>query len=400
MKALFFNVPAHGHINPSLPLVTELVQRGHQITYFASENYRARLEATGAVFMVYSSVGDDYFDAQGLHAGVPQKVAHALITTTRMILPELLEKARTLQPDYVIYDGMCTWGYMVAKVLGVPAVASLALMPLTSPPPTELLNMEMLGTIWSLIVPDFGKGIEASRIAGALAKQYKVPPLGMIRIINAPSDLSISYTSRYFQPYADTVTDNIHYIGRIMDDTVSDPTFSFERVQGRKLVYVSLGTINNDDLAFFKACIKAFKDSDYYVMMTTGKRIAPESFSALPENIAIYPWVPQLDVLRRAALFITHGGMGSIHDGLYFGIPLLVVPQQGDQIFTARRVVELGAGLRLKKQQVNAESLRENAQQLLTNAQFSDAARRVSESLKAGGGAAKGADAIEALLKR
>src|ERR1041385_4147664 len=123
-KALFFSVPGHGHVNPSLPLVAELVKRGHQITYFGTENFRTKVEATGAVFHPYKDVPNDYFEAKGLHGGVPQTVAYELMLTTEAMLPNLLETTRAMQPDYVLYDGMCPWGYMVAHILKLPSVAS------------------------------------------------------------------------------------------------------------------------------------------------------------------------------------------------------------------------------------------------------------------------------------
>src|SRR6476661_3360890 len=121
-KALFFNVPGHGHVNPSMPLVAELVKRGHHITYFITEGFRAKVEATGAEFHPYKGVPNDYFEAKGLHGGVPQTVAYELMSTTETMLPDLLETARALQPDYILFDGMCPWGCMVARILKLPAV--------------------------------------------------------------------------------------------------------------------------------------------------------------------------------------------------------------------------------------------------------------------------------------
>lgn len=57
--ALFFKVPGHGHVNPSLPLVAELTRRGHRITYFITEAYRAKVEAAGANVQLYSTVPDE-----------------------------------------------------------------------------------------------------------------------------------------------------------------------------------------------------------------------------------------------------------------------------------------------------------------------------------------------------
>ena len=398
--ALFFNVPAHGHINPSLPLVAELVRRGHQITYVASEGFRTVVEATGAAFHPYLTILDDYFDAQGLHGGLPQKVACALITTAEEILPELLDLVRRVQPDYLLYDGMCTWGQLVAQVTKLPSVVSLSLMPLSSPPPSALFKGDMLAIVLSAIFTDFGKGLAANRRARALAKRYNIPPLGFLDFLNGKGDLALSYTSAYFQPYLNTVSNNVRFVGRVLSDAPIDPSFSFERVGGRRLIYVSLGTVNNADVSFFKTCIEAFAGTDDFVMLSTGKRISADVFGTLPDNIAVYSWVPQLDVLGRAALFVTHGGMGGVHDGLYFGVPLLLVPQQGEQRMIANRVVELGAGLMLRKEQVTADAIRTNAAKLLTDPHFKTESVRVGESLRAAGGAAKGADEIEALLER
>jgi MGT family glycosyltransferase len=395
-KALFFNVPAHGHVNPSLPLVTELARRGHHITYFASEHYRARVEAAGAVFQRYATVPDDYFESRGLSGAVPQKVALDLLTTAGEILPELLETARGLQPDYVIFDGMCPWGHLVARILKVPAVVSLSLMALASTPLKALMNRDMLGAVMAMLGHDFGKGLEANRRSRALGKKYHVPPLGPTALLSAPGDLAISYTSSYFQPYASTVSDTVRFVGWTVN--ASADSFSFEPVRGRPLIYVSLGTVNNDDAAFFRTCIEAFTGSDYFVMITTGNRLTPESFGTLPENISIYSWVPQAAVLKRAALFISHAGLNSVHDSLYLGVPLLLVPQQGEQTMTSLRVVELGAGLMLKKRQVSAQSIRENAARLLTDARFKTEAGRIGDTFRTAGGMRRAADEIEALL--
>ncbi|MCC7447260.1 MAG: hypothetical protein IT324_07590 [Anaerolineae bacterium] len=194
-KALFFNVPASGHVNPALPLVAELVQRGHHITYFSTEHYRHRIEAVGAVFQPYTTIRDNYFDEQGLDGGKPQQVAYRLITTTGEILPELLAAAKQAQPDYILFDGMCPWGYFVARIVGIPAVASLSLMPLTSPPPRAMMNRQMLQIILPMMLRDFNKGIIANMRSRSLGKEYSVPPLGPTAILNATGDISLSYTS-------------------------------------------------------------------------------------------------------------------------------------------------------------------------------------------------------------
>jgi MGT family glycosyltransferase len=259
---------------------------------------------------------------------------------------------------------------------------------------------KMLSLFLPLIFRDFGAGLEANKLAKALTDRYGVRPFGFVGILNNTGDLTISYTSRFFQPYADTAPESVHFVGWALSDSPATGDFSFERVRGRRLIYVSLGTLNNDDVAFFKTCIKAFADSPHFVIMTTGKRIAPDSLGPLPENIAIYRWVPQVEVLKRADLFISHGGLNSIHDSLYLGVPLLLVPQQEEQTLNARRVVELGAGLMLKRSQRTAELIRDYATRLLGNSSFKAKARQVGETFREAGGAARAADAVEALVRK
>jgi UDP:flavonoid glycosyltransferase YjiC (YdhE family) len=85
-------------------------------------------------------------------------------------------------------------------------------------------------------------------------------------------------------------------------------------------------------------------------------------------------------------LFITHAGLNSVHDGLYFGAPLLLVPRQAEQTFTALRVVELGAGLMLNKAQVNVETMRARAARLLADTHFQVEANRIGDTFRAAGG--------------
>lgn len=398
-KALFFNVPAHGHVNPSLPLVAELAHRGHEITYYISESYREKVEAAGAVYKPYADVHDDYFESHGLDGSRPQKAAYALMTTAGEILPELLEAARATQPDYIMFDGMCPWGYLVARSLRLPAVTSLSLMALAAAP-QFLLNLETLRILVPMLMRDFGKGVESNKLSQALGKKYNVVPLGAMSRLQALGDISISYTSAYFQPYVNAIPNTVKFVGRAVDESASSASFSFESVKGRRLVYISLGTVNNKDTALFRTCIEAFAGSDDFVIMSTGNGFSPAALGVVPENITVHSWVPQIAVLKQASLFITHAGLNSVHDGLYFGLPLLLVPQQEEQTLTSLRVVELGAGLMLKKAQVNAKSIRANATQLLADPRFKLEAKRIGDTLRASGGMTRAADEIESLLLR
>lgn len=392
-KALFFNIPAHGHINPSLPLVAELIRRGHDITYFITDGYRAAVEAAGATVQIYRGLADDYFESQGLNGTEPQKAAHALLTTTKTILPDLLEKAQAEQPDYILYDCMCPWGYYLAKILRLPSVSAFSLMPLTM---QVMRDLRLLRLFLPSMIRDFRLGAAVNRLAQDLGDQYDVRPLGRIEVLNARGDLSISFSSSALVPYAKALPDNFRFVGWTMQENPSDEAFTHETEQ--PLIYISLGTLSNDNPTFYRHCIEAFSAMPYAVLISTGRRFSPEQFGKLPPQITIKSWVPQTQVLRQASLFITHGGLNSLHDGLYCGLPLLIVPQQTEQTFNGLRVVDLGAGLMLKADEVSAPSLRTTATRLLSEGRYKAAAERISATLRTGG-AARAVDEIEVLLR-
>ena len=394
-KALFFNIPGHGHVNPSLPLVAELTRRGHQITYFITEGFRARVEAAGATVQIYDSIQDDYFDPLTFEIFHPQIVACEMLKTTEALLPELLETARAAKPDYILFDCMCQWGYFIARAMKVPCVSSFSLLP---PIVRALFNTTTLKFILPMVFRDFGKGLEAGGRSQALGKKYNVPPLGRANLLSAEGDLSISYSSREFIPYSEDAPKSFRFVGRTLEEEANVDPVLFERVGNRPLVYVSMGTVNNQDQEVVRQVISAFEGRDEFVMITVGKRFNPQAFGNLPENITIHPWLPQVAVVKRASLFLTHGGLNSIHDAMYFGVPLLICPQQEEQTLNGSRAVELGAGLMLRKKDFTTENLRHAVTQLLSNARFKRNSQKIGETFRTAGGMKKAADEIEMLL--
>jgi MGT family glycosyltransferase len=248
------------------------------------------------------------------------------------------------------------------------------------------------------LIRDFAQGVKVNRLAQVLGEQYGVKPLGATEVLNARGDLSISYSSSYYVPHADTLPSSFRFVGWTMQESPSDEPFTHD--SNHPLIYVSLGTVINDNARFYELCIKAFADTAYDVLISTGGRFSSEQFGTLPENITIKPWVSQSQVIQQSALFITHGGLNSLHDGLYCGLPLLVVPQQTEQTFNAMRVVDLGAGLMLKPDQLTISALQDSVTRLLTDGRYKAEARRISDTFRAGGGVVRAADDIEVVLRK
>src|SRR4030095_9479506 len=121
----FFNIPATGHVNPSLPLVRALVARGDRVICFDTEQYRTKFQGTGAEFRAYSF---DYDWEPGQDTLAPFEAMGKILGEGANLFPQYLGATRELEPDLILYDSMCPWGKQIAQRLHVPAVTSCAIM--------------------------------------------------------------------------------------------------------------------------------------------------------------------------------------------------------------------------------------------------------------------------------
>ncbi|MFE7083312.1 nucleotide disphospho-sugar-binding domain-containing protein, partial [Priestia megaterium] len=169
-----------------------------------------------------------------------------------------------------------------------------------------------------------------------------------------------------------------------------------EDIPNDKLILISMGTLFNQQPELYTTCFEAFRESKATVILSVGKHTDIDKFNDIPSNFIVRNYVPQLGILQQADIFITHGGMNSSSEGLYFGVPLLVIPVMGDQTIVAKRVEELGVGLQLNRQKLDAVTLQNTTEKVLSNPSFKERSLEIGESLREAGGYKK---AVEVILK-
>ena len=394
-KALFLGLPLHGHINPSLPLVRELVGRGDEVVYYATDRFAAAIEQAGGQCRSYG--GTSLVDLDLLPAQT-DRLAWLLMRMSARVLEEDLERFREERPDYLITDSVAPWGQWAAKLLGVPLVTSVS---------TLAFNRSVMAFGAARGVRPAGLRLffsklrhigKAWRLQRRLCRQYGVDGPGVMGSVMGSSCLNIVYTSRHFQPCANTFDDRFQFVGPMTSRGETIP-FPWDRVGASDVVYVSLGTLFNADTAFYRTCFEAFAGQAFQVILSVGTKVSLSSLGAVPPNFVVSAHVPQLAVLQRARAFVTHGGMNSVSEGLFYGVPLVVVPQMGEQAIVGRQVEQLGAGLCLTKKEVTGSSLRESVRRLLEEERFRGQADIVRRSFLDAGGPARAADAILAFTR-
>lgn len=387
---IFFNTPAHGHINPTLPVVTELVKRGERVISYALEEFRPAIEHTGASFCSYEHL---FWLTRESTEEVTIRHLEALIQDCHVLVPRLLAAVHEIKPDYIIHDALCPWGKYIAQMTGLPAICSSVIFGLTR---TLLMNMPD-GIIGRLGMYMGMKKVEAQvrTEVAHLSEKYHIPAPDALDIFTNVEQLNIVYTSRQFQPFAHLLDDSFKFVGASILPRPAAPTFPFEQLRAdRPLIYISLGTCFNAQLDFYQLCCEAFADPKWQVVMSIGQRITAEQLGTIPDNILVRPTVPQLEILPRVNLFITHAGMGSANEAMYYGVPMIAVPQAVDQPWVARRIEQVGAGKELARRKLSVNGLRSMAEEIMGNPAYAQASGRMGETLRQAGGYQRAVDEI------
>lgn len=378
----FFSIPAHGHVNPTLPLVRELTARGHRVFYYETEEFREKIEAVGAQFVSiekYMPPAPENIDkiAGKDFAALIEMVAKTTIALQERIAQDILVH----QPALIISDSVCFWGRLLAGKHGIPYVCSTTTFAFNQHTarrmkqhPLEIIRM-IIG------MPRIEKSMQLLRDHG-----YNVSSFVDV-IQNDEKTNTIVYTSRLFQPSAETFGKNYAFVGPSV--MARYPT----EQHARPLIYISLGTVLHDAPAFYRQCIKALCGMDCDAILSVGPAVDVASLGALPENVRVFPRVNQLEVLASADVFLTHCGMNSVSESLLCGVPMVLYPQHSEEEAVAGRAEELGAGLRLKH--ATAKEIRRALETVLEDKRFKEAAKTISEDFAKCGGAKAAADFIE-----
>ena len=394
-NGLFLSLPLHGHTNPSLPLVRQLVTRGDQIVYYSTEPFAGSIERTGARYHAYSNAF--LADMRQL----PDRMDHLawlLMRTTAEVLSRELDSLRAGGFHYIITDAVAPWGQWVGRLLSIPVVTSVTTFAINRHVAAFGLAHGVRPKSVRHVLSKVRSMMKASRVRRQLCRRYGISGPGVMESVFGRSDLNIVYTSRYFQPCAETFDDRFVFVGPSIAAR-ADVEFPWDEVRSPRIVYASMGTLFNADPKFARMCFEAFENDDVQVILSTGENAPEARTGEAPPNFIVRRFVPQLDVLARASAFVTHGGMNSVSESLYHGVPVVVIPQMGEQAIVGRRAEQLGAGLYLANDDVTPESLRASVQHLLGDSQFREQAARVRESFHSAGGVERAVDAIIAFTR-
>lgn len=383
-KIACFCIPAHGHTNPMLPVAAELAKRGNVVRFYSFDEFENKISATGAEYISCDAFLPTLTKQE--EAGLKK------VSTTEMTIQDIritssmndfLEKEfQSFQPDVVYTDSVCFWGKLNAWKHQVPMVVSTSTFAFN-----QMSSRYMKSSLKEMADLLFGM----PRVSKELKKlePYGFHVKNVFSLIQNDNDTdTVVYTSRRFQPCADSFSEHYAFVGPSVFSELQP-----EKEKERPLIYISLGTVINDRPDFYTKCMDALKDLNADVVISCGNAIDREALGALPEQIKVYPYVDQLAVLAKADVFITHCGMNSVSESLYMATPMALYPQTNEQCAVARRATEIGAGMLLAED--SSEGIRAAVQEILNNKAYANAAADCSADFRACSGPAGAAEFIE-----
>ncbi len=378
---------APSHIYPSLGVIRELVSRGHRVTYAIGEPLAGLVEPTGAEAVAHPSrlpLGD---------AGWPDDPGSAMrlfLDEAIEVFPRLTDRYDLDRPDLLLYD----IGGLPAPVLGarydVPAVQLSPAMVAW-----DGYEQDMAEFLDELKASESGRNYHAAYTAWLRENGIDRDAWDWL---HQPEHI-LSLIPRAMQPHADRVGPHVRFVGPCLDPARLADTSWQPPAGGDPVLLVSFGTAYTDQFDVYRACLEAFADSDWHVVLATGQHVDPAELGTVPENVEVHRTVPQPAVLVAASAFITHAGMGGCVESLWFGVPTVAIPQAVDQFGNAALLEQLGIGRHLPAEQVTAASLRFAVDSVARSTEVAARLAGIRADVRSHGGVRTAADAVEGFLR-
>jgi MGT family glycosyltransferase len=407
-KAIFFSVPALGDTYPLLGTLAELVNRGHQIIYYGAKEFEQILKPTGVEFRIYNeTIKSINFESAELSM---VDFFDSLLEYGLGVLDHHLLEALDENPNYILHGNLSSWGKALGKISGLPTINLFH--------SAAMLNRDKMGekgTFTNFLLPLLFYKIKALFSKDSKVRKLKELTKFSVKLLDltqCEEDLNLIYnTPRYCEEF---LKGNYRYqaVGPSLffkKDNAQEEFKNFNLYYPKEaVVYISLGTIHSDNADFFNLCFDTFGDSKINILMATGK--GTDSFKDListrkitiPENFIIEEFFPQQSILHFCDLFITHGGMNSVNESLYHGVPLLVLPHHLEQGANAKRIEEFKLGLRSTISSLSKASFSELVMKILNDSSFKKNAVQFSKEFKNAESEApeKAANAIEDFVEQ
>lgn len=404
------SIPASGHLYSIGALARKLRSRGHEVIYFDIPEFQSRVERAG---LEYRQIGRDAYPP-GTMREVDEKLAslqgleafrftiRRILKNTAMVMDDLPAAAREAGVEAMVVDQSQMAGATVAEYLGLPCVSAASALPLnldSSVPPFQFswrhgrgvaARMRNQAANWLI-----GRLIRPVAVAlDERRRSWGLPPIEwgpgafsrLAQVSQLPAALELP--GRRVPP-------NFHHTGPWTDtEGRHDVDFPWGRLDGRPVAYVSMGTILSRTHSNFRMIAEACDGMGLQLVVTMGGTGDPSQLGDLPGDPIVVGFAPQVELIRRSALTIFHGGLNTTLESLACGVPTVVLPVTNDQPGVGVRVEHAGVGRSVPIARATAPRIREAVRAVLEDPSYRENAEAMRAQIAEADGLNRAADVI------
>jgi MGT family glycosyltransferase len=389
-----------------------LAARGHRVTIFQLPDLRSTIEREGLEFR---PIADDRMD-QSLAAALAQlrtKTGLAAVRFTMqcgarlasLVCESAPQALKTSKVDFVLADQNEPAGASAAERAGLPFITVCSALPLNRdslvPPP--FLPWKYVDHKWAIIRNRMAYAMfdrvlaPTTKVVNSYRREWNLP------LVSTPDDTfsrlgQLCQLTPEFDFPRRSRPDTFHYVGPFCDDARPTLPFPYERLGERPMIYASLGTLQNGKQNYFEIIAAACAHLDMQLVISTGRGVQIDE-SRLPGKPIVVDYAPQLEMLARATLCITHAGLNTVLESLRSGVPLVAIPITNDQPAVAARVQYCGAGECVPLSRLSAANLRNAVNKVLVTPNYRRQAACQREAMRKAGGLTKAVSIIEEVMQ-
>jgi zeaxanthin glucosyltransferase len=387
-RILIVVLSERGHINPMLTPCIHLKNDGHEVGFYAPRDismilnpYQLAQVGTGKQ-QIHESRSNDDGSEFARNVRDPKWLAGffktILLEESESELEIMLETVTSFRPDIMVVDPILYQGPIIAEQLGIPWIG-------------------VSSSIYNVLPPDITTEMneaidEVSPARDSFLARHRVP--GQFRSCEWVSPLmNILFTTEEF---VGKPPDGVKLVGPSQPPSNRDGTvpFPWEKINELPIIYLSMGTIAFNQPDIYRTAIEAVKNKPVQLVLSIGKFDLGSLKVEIPENVLAFQWVPQMELLAKTRVFVTHGGANSIMESLVSGVPMLVSPQCFDQFYTAHFVTKSDCGLQLDLHSATPDECWSAIDSLIRNSKFTSNMHRVSAAYNSNDGAREAANLI------
>ena len=402
--------PVRGHINPFAALGREMQRRGHRVTWIHMEDLDSHIRAEGLDFY---PVGQRDHPRGSLPESLAQLgrlqglatlrfTVNLIRQTTEMLCRDLPNAIRAARIDALLVDQAEPAGGSVADYLGIPFVTVCNALALNRDPyvPPPFTPWKFRRTSWARIRNSAGYAISDGILSPVLNVLNRYRKAWCLSVLKTPED-SCSKLAQISQqpPVLDFprqyLPANFHYVGPLRDTSPRKFDFPWEKLDGRPLIYASLGTLQTGKDQIFRCFAEACAGIPVQLVIAHGGGLDSATVNGFPGNPLVVNYAPQTAVIERCALTLTHAGLNTVLDSMTYGVPVIAVPITYDQPAIAARLEFAKAGEVIPLRNLTPAILKARINHILNSGACRKGAALVAASIRESGGVRQAASLAE-----